>query len=185
MGNQDRIDVEVFKIVSKAIAASDNLEIMTNHLSQLLVAALEIKGCAIFVLNSETKELETLASFGLSTEYLTKGPVQADKSISAALNGSAVIVPDIGKDDILQYPAEAKKEGIVSILSVPIRFAAEVLGVLRLYHGEVWNISDRDVDSLLALSELIGLSLRYTRLLNALQTIHASIRELPLELPPI
>ena len=185
MTSQDRIDVEIFKIVSKAIATSDNLEIMTDHLSQLLVAALEIKGCAIFALNPSSKELENIASFGLSPSYLTKGPVLADKSISSALMGKPVVIRNITKDKSLQYPDEAKKEGIAAILSIPILFSAEVLGVLRLYHQKVWNISDRDVDSLLALAEHIGLSLRYTRLLNALQSIQEAIRDLPLELAPI
>lgn len=184
MTSQDRIDVEIFKIVSKAIATSDNLEIMTNHLSQLLTAALEIKGCAIFALNPTTKELENIASFGLSAGYLTKGPVLADKSISAALEGKPVIIRDVSKDKRLQYPDEAQKEGIASILSIPILFTTEALGVLRLYHHEVWDISNRDVDSLLILAEHIGLSLRYTGLLNALQSIQEAIKDLPLQPPP-
>ena len=53
MNNQDRIDVEIFKVVSKAIATSDNIELMTNHLCQLLVVTLEIKGSSIFLFTSE------------------------------------------------------------------------------------------------------------------------------------
>lgn len=185
MNSQDRIDVEIFKIVSKAIATSDNLEIMTSHLSQLLVAALEIKGCAIFAFNPSSKELENIASFGLSPSYLTKGPILADKSISSALIGKPVIVRDITKDKSLQYPDEAQKEGIAAILSIPILFSGEVLGVLRLYHEKVWDISDRDVDSLLVLAEHIGLSLRYTRLLNVLQSIQEALNDLPLEFTAI
>ena len=117
MTQEDRIDVEIFKTVSKAIAASDNLEIMTHHLSQLLVAALEIKGCNIFVLNPVTKELERLASFGLSAAYLSKGPVFSDKSISSALDGTPVIIRDVTQDDRLQYPKEAQEEGIAAMLS--------------------------------------------------------------------
>ena len=181
MDNKDRINVEIFKIVSKSIAASDNLEVMTNHLSQLLVAALEIKGCAIFALNPSTKELETLASFGLSAGYIAKGPLMADKSIAAALKGEAIILEDVSKDNRLQYPKEAAQEGIVSIVSIPILFSTEILGVLRLYHREVWYISSKDVESLLVLAENIGLSLRYTRLLNALQSIKEAIKDLPLE----
>lgn len=179
---QERIDVEIFKIVSKAIAKSDNLEMMTNHLCQLLVAALEIKGSAIFALNSETKELEALASFGLSPGYLSKGPLLADKSIASALSGQAVIIPDLNRDSRLQYPEAAKAEGIAAILSIPILFAQSVLGVLRLYHREVWHLSDRDFDSLLVLAEHIGLSLRYTRLLNALQAVQEAVRDIPLRL---
>ena len=53
MGVEEKIDIELFKLVFKAMAHSDNLEIMANHLSQLLVAALEIKGCSIFALNPD------------------------------------------------------------------------------------------------------------------------------------
>jgi signal transduction protein with GAF and PtsI domain len=80
MSAEAKINIETFKAVTKAIARSRNLDIMTNHLTQLLVAALDIKGCAIYFLNPETRELEMLASFGLSTNYLTKGPILADKS---------------------------------------------------------------------------------------------------------
>lgn len=182
MNRQDKIDVEIFKIVSKAIATSDNLEVMTSHLSQLLVAALEIKGCAIFVLNQLTKELEILASFGLSTGYLSKGPILVDKSISCDVVGKPVVIRDTRKDNRLQYPEAAKKEGITAILSIPITFSGKILGVLRLYHHDVWDISERDLDSLLLLAENIGLSLRYTRLLNALQAIKEVIQDLPLDL---
>jgi len=181
MKSVDKIDVETFKIVSKAIAASNNLEIMTHQLSQLLVAALEIKGCTLFVLNPESKELEGIASFGLSAKYLSKGPVLSDKSISAALGGTPVIIKDVTRDNRLQYPQEAKAEGIASILSIPILFSGEILGVLRLYHHEIWDISKRDCESLLILSEHIGLSLQYTRLLNALQSIQEAIKNLSLD----
>ena len=175
MSRQDRIDVDIFKVVSKAIATSDDLEIMTSHLSQLLVAALEIKGCALFILNAETKELEMLASSGLGADYLAKGPLLADKSIASAFRGEGVILRDISLDDQLQYPEAARQEGIAAILSIPIVFSGEVLGVLRLYHHEVWDISERDFDSLLVLAENIGLSLRYTRLLNALQSVNEAL----------
>ncbi len=68
MGIEDKIDIDILKVVSRAIAESNNLVVMSNHLTQLLVGTLGIKGCAIFVLNPETKELEALASFGLSID---------------------------------------------------------------------------------------------------------------------
>ncbi|MBW2411719.1 MAG: GAF domain-containing protein, partial [Deltaproteobacteria bacterium] len=42
MSVQEKIDINIFKVVFRAMAQSDNLEIMANHLTQLLVAALEI-----------------------------------------------------------------------------------------------------------------------------------------------
>lgn len=177
MGVQEKIDIEIFKVVFRAIAQSDNLEIMTNHLTQLLVGALEIKGCTIFALNPESDELEVLASFGLSINYLNKGPIFSTKSIGATKKGEPVIIKDVHNTDLLQYPDSALEESIGAIVSLPIKFYGRTTGELRLYHNEVWEISDRDIDSLLVLAENIGLAMMYTRLLNVLKEIKGSVNE--------
>ncbi|MGD8520216.1 MAG: GAF domain-containing protein [Desulfobacterales bacterium] len=178
MSVQEKIDINIFKIVFRAIAHSDNLEIMANHLTQLLVAALEIKGCTIFALNPESEELEVLASFGMSMGYVHKGPVLSKKSISATLKGDPIVVQDVDNTDLLQYPEDAKKEGIGAIVSVPIKFYGKVIGALRLYHHDVWDISEQDVDSLLVLAENIGLAMTYTRVLKALRTIRYTVDDI-------
>ena len=182
MAGEDKITIDVFKIVAKVVAESDNLTTMASNLTQLLVAALEIKGCAVFVLNLEREELELLASSGLSTGYLSKGPIQADKSVGCTLKGEPVVIRDIAQSNRLQYPAAAKKEGIGAIVSMPIFFLKEVIGVLRLYHHQAWDISDRDVESLLILGEQIGLAMMFSRLLNAMQAVRESFKDLPPEL---
>jgi GAF domain-containing protein len=178
MSTEEKIDIELFKVVFRAMAQSDNLEIMANHLTQLLVAALEIKGCTIFALDPELEELEVLASFGMSMGYLQKGPILSDKSITDTFRGRPVVVPDVNNTDRLQYPQDAKAEGIGAIVSVPINFYGKVIGALRLYHSQVWDISDRDVDSLLVLAENIGLAMTYTRVLKALKTIRYTIDDI-------
>ena len=185
MSSEVKITIETFKTVTKAIAQSDNLDIMANHLAQLLVTALDIKGCAIFVQDPDIKELEILASFGLSPKYLSKGPLLADKSLVANLKGEPVIVTDVSKDKNIQYPEEARKEGVAAILSVPIVFLNEVLGALRLYHYDTWHISEHDLDSLHLLAEHVGLVMTYTRLRNAIQSITEVINlALPTDLLP-
>jgi len=174
---EEKIDIDIFKVVFRAIAESDNLEIMANHLTQLLVAALEIKGCTLFALNQENEELEVLASFGLSMKYLNKGPLLTSKSIGATLRGQPIVIRDVNKTDKLQYPDDAKKEGIGAMVSVPILFYNKVIGALRLYHHEAWEISDKDIDSLLVLAENIGLAMTYTRLLNAFKTIKYTVHQ--------
>lgn len=178
MSAAEKIDIDIFKAVFRAIAQSDNLEIMANHLTQLLVAALEIKGCTIFALNLELDELEVLASFGLSMDYVQKGPVLSDKSIADAFAGKPFVIRDIKTSDKLQYPQDAEKEGIGAIVSVPINFTGKVIGALRLYHHTVWDISERDVDSLLVLAENIGLAMTYTRVLKAIRTIRYTVDDI-------
>ena len=175
MSVQEKIDINIFKVVFRAMAQSDNLEIMANHLTQLLVAALEIKGCTIFALNPESEELEVLASFGLSMSYVNKGPVLTKKSIADSSGARPTVIRDVGDSDRLQYPEDATREGIGAIVSIPIMFYGKVIGALRLYHQEPWHISDVDIDSLQVLAENIGLAMTYTRVLKALRTIRYTI----------
>jgi GAF domain-containing protein len=171
MKTNNKIDIDIFKIVTKAIAESDNLVIMANSLTQLLVGALGIKGCTIFALNPDEKEFEVLASFGLSAHFLNKGPVLCNNSISATLRGEPVVVSDISTSDQLQYRKDTLAEGVQAIISVPINFAGEMQGAVRLYHSETWEISEQDLDSLLILAENIGLAMSYTKLLNTVETV--------------
>jgi signal transduction protein with GAF and PtsI domain len=186
MMTESKITIEIYKTVSKAIAHSHHLDVMTSHLCQLLVAALGIKACAIFVLDLETEQMELLSSFGLSAKYLSKGPLLAKKSIAANIRGEPVIISDVSKaEKVLQYPEKAKEEGIAAILSFPIVVSGGVLGALRLYHHESWHISEQDLDSLHLLADYIGLAMTYTSLLNVIYSINEIIQTgLPVNVAP-
>jgi signal transduction protein with GAF and PtsI domain len=189
METEVRITMDTFKAVTKAIAQSGNLENMCTYLSELLVAALGVKGCAVWVLDVESKQLELLASFGLSPRYLGKGPLWAKKSLAANLERKPVIVKDVSKDDNIQYPEQAKEEGIAAIVSIPITFLDELIGALRLYHHRIWEVNEQDMDSLQLLAENIGLAMSYTSLCNAVYAIDEVIQSIgggrcPLPMPP-
>jgi len=175
---EDRIDIDIYKVVTRAIAGSDNLEDMAIQLTRLLVGALGIKGSTIFVLNPDTKELEALASFGLSINYMNKGPILVKKSLDHQLRVEPIVIRDVTTSDRLQYPEDAEKEGIRAIVSLPINLHGKLIGVLRLYHYEQWDVSKRDLDSLMVFSENIGLALMYTRLLQALKSVKETVSEI-------
>lgn len=177
MASEDRINMDIYKVVTRAIAASDNLEDMATQLTQLLVGSLGIKGSTIFVLNPATEELEALASFGLSINYMNKGPILVKKSLDHQLRGEPIVIRDVTESDRLQYPKDAQKEGISSIVSLPISLHGKLIGVLRLYHYEQWDVSERDLDSLMIFTENIGLALMYTRLLQALKSVKETVNE--------
>lgn len=171
MTSEIKIGLDLIKTAIRAISQSQDLDMLSNHLAQVMVAALDIKGCALFVLNPVSEELEIMASFGLSAKYLTKGPLNAPKSITETFKGNPVVIRDISEDNKLQYPDEAKKEGIVAIISLPVRFRDETMGVLRLYHYDQWHISAQDLDSLSVLADIVGLAMSYTHFRNATHAI--------------
>ena len=145
----DIMDLDTFKLIVRSIAESENLEAMGNRSTQLLVGSLGIKASAIFALNPETEEIETLASFGLSIDYLNKGPIKIAKSKGWTSEKEPVVINDITKTELLQYPEQTKREGIMAMISIPIIFFGRVIGLLRMYHHETWDISKEDLRHIL------------------------------------
>lgn len=185
MGIEEKIDIDLFKVVTRAIAESDDLEVMSGRLSQLLVGTLGIKGCSIFALNPFAQELEIVGSFGLSLDFINKGPVLSGRSIARTLKGEPIVVSNTQQSDLLQYPEETLREGIHAIVSLPVVLYSRVLGAVRLYHSQVWEPSQRDLDSLMVLCELVGLAMTFTRLLTTFQEVKERINEIhPVWLQP-
>ena len=177
MTDNDSIDLELYKVISRAITSSESIEEMTSHMTQLIVGSMGIKGCTIFAYNPENEELEILGSAGLSLNYLNKGPLLVSKSIDLDLRGKPIIISDVSKSNRLQYPEDARAEGIKAIVSLPLLVHGKFIGDLRLYHYEEWHISDGDLDSLLLVGEKLALGLMYMRLVNALRTVKETVGE--------
>lgn len=174
------INYETFIKVSNAISHSKEPEEVALLTVEGIKTALDIKGCALFLLNHKTKELEIAASFGLSDEYLNKGPVSALKSIAQSLEDGPVAITDVMDDPRLQYPDEAVKEGIASILSVPIIVNERILGAIRVYTAEPWEATLNDVTFVQALAQIAGMSItlaRYSKGLMSSIDVLKSMRE--------
>ncbi len=185
MAIKDIMELDIFKMIVRSVAESYNLETMSNRSAQFLVGALEIKASAIFALNPETEELEHLASFGLSVDYLNKGPVNIGKSNGRTSRKEPIAIKNVTKSDMLQYPEQAEQEGIMAIVSVPILFSGRVIGLLRLYHHDTWDISKNDLDALSVLAEIIGMAMMYSRIRSVLQSVKDAVGEVhPVWLEP-
>ncbi|MBU0734590.1 MAG: HAMP domain-containing histidine kinase, partial [Proteobacteria bacterium] len=73
------------------------------------------------------------------------------------------------KDPGLQYPEEARREGLVSVLSLPLKGRAKVIGTLRLYTGEKRTFSQDEIDFLSALAAQGAISLENARIYDTLE----------------
>ena len=152
------VNYETLVNVTKAISHSRDPEEIALLTVESIKNALDIKGCALFLINRKTNELEVAASFGLSNEYLEKGPVSAIRSIAQSLSEGPVGIYDVMDDPRIQYPEEAKKEGIASILSVPVTVGGKGLGAMRVYKAEPWEFTLEDVNFVQALAQIAGLA---------------------------
>ncbi len=129
--------------------------------------AMDVKGCSLLWLNFHTKEMELVATYGLSSTYLDKGALRMDRSLPKVVEGETVLVEDTRTDTRVQYPEAAGREGIVSILSIPIFVKEKVRGVLRLYSSYPRKYPPEDVEFAKALAEIGGIAVLNVKLYEA------------------
>ncbi|MGD9302590.1 MAG: GAF domain-containing protein [Desulfobacterales bacterium] len=159
-----RLNYDVLIKISRSLSKSKDPEEIIRTTVESLKSALDIKGCALFLINQQSQELEVAASTGLSNEYLNKGPVSALRSIADSLEDGPLAVYDVSDDPRIQYPEHARKEGIASILSVPIMIADKAIGAIRVYTAEKWEFTLDDVNFVQALAQIAGILIEMTRL---------------------
>lgn len=151
---------EVTRTILTTLDSKDVMSLIVDRAKGMM----DIKGASLFFLNETTGELELMVSVGLSESYLRKGPLHSDKSIREALEGAPVLILDAQKDPRTEYPEAAAREGIASILSIPIIAKERVIGVLRLYSAQRREYDRDEVIFLSALAEIAGITIMNARM---------------------
>ncbi len=158
------INYETMIRIAKGISHSKDPEEVVLMTVEGIKTALDAKGCALFLVNRKTHELEIAGSYGLSDKYVNKGPLSALQSIAQSLEEGPVAIYDVSDDPRIQYPEEAAEEGIASILSVPIIIRGKLAGALRVYTAEPWEFTLDDVNFVQALAQMAGMAIEMSRL---------------------
>jgi GAF domain-containing protein len=163
------------------LASSINSTLDIRQVLHILTAetceALGMKGVMIRLLNHKNGNLELVASYGLSEEFQNKIPVFIQKSISQALKGETVIIEHVSTDNRLQYKEEFAKEGVASMLCVPIKAREEVIGVMNLFSGTARKYPQDVIILVKALAHTGGLAIQNASLYLSLQEDKKSLEE--------
>jgi len=184
----DKAEENYYQSLYEIAAALNSMrtpEVILQSIVENLSKAVGAKGCSLMLLTPDKKTLIHNVACGLSGSYVKKGPVSVDKSISESLEGKPVAVLDAGKDERIQYPEEAKKEGIASVLSVPMMLRDEIIGVIRLYTAERRHFTMEDMYFVGAVANLGAIALENARLYETLRKDYETFRREMLEHHPL
>ena len=151
--------------VAKAINSSLRVDDVLKSITESTTKAMDAKGCGVLLLSPDKKKLWYGASHGLSEQYLQKGEVLADTSVAETWNERRpVVVKRAAFDWRIQYREEVKKEGIGSILSVPLALKDDIIGILRVYTSDPRVFPQEEIDFVQAIADLAAIALENARL---------------------
>ncbi|HZO74263.1 MAG TPA: GAF domain-containing protein [Ktedonobacteraceae bacterium] len=161
------------------ISSSLELDQVLQSVVTSITEAMLVKACALRLFDADTGQLRLSAVYGLSSNYLAKGPVDVARSSidSEALQGSPVYVADARIDPRFQYQEAARLEGLVSILIVPLEVHGNAIGVLRVYTAEKTIFNEDDMQFLSVLASLAGLAIENARLYESLKNSYHGVMD--------
>lgn len=145
---------------------------LTRVLQRSVRAVSEImqtKAASIRLIDEERDELVIRAVHNLSQTYLQKGPIRLSISEVDKIALSDVgycLVRNMATDPRVLYPAEAEREGIVSHLSVGMRYQGKAIGVLRVYTDQEQEFSQLRINLLKAVAAQAAAAIENARLLT-------------------
>lgn len=159
-----------FRDISKSVHSITKVEEVLHLAVRKTTEALNARGSILRILNLKTGELELSAAYGLSDRYLSKGHVSSTKVIQEFCEvNRAIIIKDLETDPRVQYPKEAKEEGIKMMVDLPLLMGQNVVGILRIFFDHKRDFSEEEVDFAVAIAEQCALAIDKARLIEKQQ----------------
>ncbi len=150
----DREIEQLYSSAEKAIRSSLDLQEVLRLICSSVVALLKVKGASVLILRKKDQVLEMASHHGLSDEYIQKGALSSQKSVTELFEKQMpVLVQEPDFDKYLHFPTEARKEGIASILSIPLRLKETIMGAMRIYTSEKRTFSHEEMDLLMKFAD--------------------------------
>ncbi len=165
---ESSVQIESLFQMSMAIVSSRYLEEILQLIVQMTAEMMNSKICSIMLLDDEKGELIIKATQALSAEYRSKPNIKVGQSISglAVKQKEPIAVQDVTIDPLYKYPVLAKKEGLKSMLAVPMMIKDKVIGVVNSYTARKHNFSDEEIKLLQIVASKAAIAIENTRLVD-------------------
>ena len=158
--------LQTISSVTVMLAETRDLARVLQRSVKLVAEVMNAKACSIRLFDHEKDELAIKAVYNLSPEYLNKGMISLSRHADAIGDDDTGFeyVRDMRTDPRVQYPDEAAREGLVSMLSVRMRHQERDVGVLRVYTDTERTFNAGDIQLLKAIAAAAGSAIENARL---------------------
>jgi GAF domain-containing protein len=155
--------------VSRAFGTASQKKEILDLIVDSAIKTMEVKAASLFLLDEEKDIFLTAAQKGLSKDYLHSKPIHARKMVDDILKKGHLAVLDATKDPRIENPKAKKKEGIVSLLVVPVLVSGKTIGILSLYTDSPRKFGADEIEFLSALAEQGGMAIENARLIERIR----------------
>ena len=179
---QLRLKVMLFESlssVSRTINSTLNLDEALRAITKEACELMRARMCSLMLLDESGEWLDLRASFGAGDAYIRKPRLSADESLIGVVvrRKKPLQVANVQTDTRYQNVELARRENLVSLLSVPLIFAGQCIGALSVYTARPYSFSNEEIKILSALAELSAIAIEKARLYERVVDVEEQLRQ--------
>ncbi|MFC1703527.1 ANTAR domain-containing protein [Candidatus Omnitrophota bacterium] len=169
--------IEALSKIGKAITSELYLEDILKLIVTVTAQATGSKICSLMLLDEKTQELKIRATQSISAEYNEKPPLTAGEGVAGRVvqEKKPEMVLDVTAKKEYKYKDIAKKEGLASLLCVPLLVKNKAIGVLNLYTSEKHKFTKNEINVLTAIANQAAMVIENTELMVKTQVIQEEL----------
>lgn len=153
--------------MGQTIISEYSLDEILRRITADAAELMQAKLCSIMLKEGE-EELVLKAWHGASRAYIRKPNIQISDSLVGVVmrRKKNLAILNVQENQRYQHTELARREGLVSLLSVPLVFQGEALGVLSVYTGTLHRFSNEEIRMLNAMGELGAVAIAKAQLIE-------------------
>lgn len=179
---QLRLKVMLFESlssVSRTINSTLNVDEALRAITKEACELMRARMCSLMLLDETGKWLDLRASFGAGDAYIKKPRLAVEDSLLGVVvrRKKSQQVANVQTDSRYQNVELARREHLVSLLSVPLIFSNQAIGTLNVYTARPYNFSNEEIKILSALAELSAIAIEKARLYERIVDVEEQLRQ--------
>lgn len=169
--------LEAISKVSKMITSNLYLEDILKLIVTVTAELMDSKISSLMLIDEKTGELVLKATQSMSDAYNEKPPLKIGEGIAgkAALENTAIAVYDLSKEKEYKYKNIAAKEGLQSLLSVPLSVKGKVIGVLNSYTSYPHKFTKNEMNILTSVANQAAIVIENAELMTKTRVVQEEL----------
>jgi signal transduction histidine kinase len=169
--NIDAKEINALLEISKAIASGLYLEDVLRLIVTVTANVMHSKICSLWILDEKNQKLKLKATQSISEEYLKERGMAMGEGVvgHVALHNQPMTILDVLKEPLYKEKELAKKEGLISLLSIPMSFKDRVIGVINCYTSYPHSFSKIEEEMLTTVANQAAICIENSGLMETLE----------------
>ncbi len=169
--------IKVLTKISKAITSEQYLEDILRLIVVATAQVMESNICSIMLIDEKKKELVIKATQSISEAYNKKLPLKLGEGITGKVikNRKPIALKNIIKSKEYKYKEIARKEGLSSLLCVPLKVKNRVIGVINCYTSGPHDFTVTEKNVLTSIANQAAVAIENTELMVKTRVIQEEL----------